>query len=134
MNSSFEKIVDSLIKLHKNNKEGMVVFGSSMYPVLKPGDIIIIEKAGNEKICKGQVIVFKNKEGKFIIHRVVQISGSTIITAGDNVKEFDSPIHINDVVGIVKNMKIKRPLSKIERNIRNIVIKISKWIFSRKKR
>ena len=128
-NHSSEKIVTSLLQLCKNQKEGMVVFGASMLPVLKPGDIITIEKIGSKNICKGQVIVFETGQGKLIIHRVVKVSGNTLITAGDNADELDEPIRICDVMGIVREVEIKKPLSRPVRFFRKVIRKLIKKFF-----
>lgn len=113
-------VIDSLLELDKNNENFVVVASSSMFPVLKPGDKISIEKTEPDKIAIGQVVVFKDRFDRFIAHRVVEKSGYILITAGDSNRKDDDPAHIFDVVGIVKETAIKIPLSKLSRFFRSI--------------
>jgi signal peptidase I len=96
------------------------VASSSMYPALKIGDKITVEPVEHNKIQVGQVVVFKSESGKMIVHRVVKKNGYVLVTAGDSLRRFDSPIHVHDVIGAVKDIEIKPPLSKWLRNLRAI--------------
>lgn len=97
----------------------LLVASSSMEPVLKPGDKITVEFVDPDDIVQGMVIVFE-KDKRKIVHRVIKISGEVLITAGDNVRKFDKPIHISQVIGKVKGLKIIKPLNKLERFLRAV--------------
>lgn len=102
------------------------VASSSMYPVLKPGDKITVESVDHNDIRVGQVIVFKAESDKMIVHRVVKKKGFIFITAGDSLRKFDNPIHIYDVLGVVKDLDVKTPLSKCFRFFRAVRRRIIK--------
>ncbi|MCC6017260.1 MAG: signal peptidase I [Desulfurococcaceae archaeon] len=70
-----------------------VVKGSSMLPLLHDNDVVIIVPSKN--IVLGDVVVFKNDRGEYVIHRVIAVveceDGAKIyITKGDNNVFVDS--------------------------------------------
>ena len=86
----------------------MVVTSDSMLPVLKPYDMIVVEKASIDKANVGDIIVFdSHMEGIGIVaHRAVEISDDHgrigIDTKGDNVDEPDPwTVHDEDFIGTV---------------------------------
>lgn len=64
-----------------------VVATGSMEPMIKPGDVILIKKIGDEEVKTGEVIQFK-RDDILITHRVVKIvddaAGLRYRTKGDN--------------------------------------------------
>ena len=86
----------------------MTVTSDSMFPTLKPNDIIIVEPVGIDEINKGDIIAFdSHTEGIGIItHRAIEIfeTGGKIgiDTKGDHLDEPDLwTVHDEDLVGIV---------------------------------
>ncbi|MCE4601855.1 MAG: signal peptidase I [Desulfurococcales archaeon] len=63
-----------------------VVEGRSMEPLLHTGDLVFLDKRGQPDI--GSVVVYKDKSGRFIIHRVIGVYEYNNITCyvikGDN--------------------------------------------------
>jgi signal peptidase I len=115
-----KKVLNSLLNLHKDEENSYVVASSSMSPVLNPGDRIEITPVNHEDIKIGQVIVFRNKDEKLIVHRVVKKKGLEFITAGDNLRIMDPPVKATDIVGIVKGVEISHPPTKLYRIFRAI--------------
>ena len=75
------------------------ITSSSMWPVLKKGDIVLIRGvSGKNDIAKGDIVVYDNSKG-FTIHRVVRMNDATIITRGDANNVDDSPVPYDKVVG-----------------------------------
>lgn len=101
------------------------VASSSMSPVLNPGDKITLEPVESSEIIPGLVVVFRSAAGKMIVHRIVKRSGFVIQTAGDSLRKFDKPVHVYDVLGKVKEIPVKKPLSKWGRIIRAVKRRIS---------
>ena len=86
----------------------MTVTSDSMFPTLKPNDIIIVEPVGIDEINKGDIIAFdSHTEGIGIIaHRAVDIFEKEgkigIDTKGDHLDEPDLwTVYDEDLVGIV---------------------------------
>ncbi len=103
-----------------------VVASSSMHPALKIGDKITVEPIDSDLIQIGQVVVFKSRSDRLIVHRVVKKEGFVLVTAGDSLRKFDFPIHIYDVIGIVKDLKVNKPLSKCFRLFRALKRRVVK--------
>jgi len=89
----------------------LVVSSDSMFPTLKPNDIIIVEPVGIDEINKGDIIAFdSHTEGIGIIaHRAIEIfeQGGEIgiDTKGDHLDEPDLwTVHDEDLVGIVSEV------------------------------
>ena len=86
----------------------MTVTSDSMFPTLKPNDIIIVKPVGIDEINKGDIIAFdSHTEGIGIIaHRAVEIFEKEgeigIDTKGDHLDEPDLwTVLDDDLVGIV---------------------------------
>lgn len=87
------------------------VLTGSMEPTIKIGDDVLIEITKDIKI--GDIVVFDNKENNnFIIHRVVKINETEVITKGDNNNAIDSAIPKEDIIG--KTLIIFPKLGKIQ--------------------
>ena len=73
--------------LDSENHIGLDSAGYSMFPLLKPGDKLIIQKVEAHKLRKGDIIVC-TINAKTIGHRIIgyskNISSFTVITQGDN--------------------------------------------------
>ena len=89
----------------------MTVTSDSMFPTLKPNDIIIVEPVGIDEIKEGDIIAFdSHTEGIGIIaHRAIEIfeQGGEIgiDTKGDHLDEPDLwTVHDDDLVGIVSEV------------------------------
>lgn len=69
-----------------------IVRGSSMYPLLQDGDLVVV--IPSRTIDLGDVIVYRNDREEFVIHRVVaklQCGNKTLyVTKGDNNPFIDS--------------------------------------------
>lgn len=84
------------------------VLSESMEPLIKPGDLIIIEK--DQVFKKGDILYFK-KDNIYIIHRIIEekhlYDGIFYITKGDNNKKRDSfKVARKDAIGkVIFNIK-----------------------------
>lgn len=89
------------------------VSGSSMWPTLNRGDLVLLQGVdGVEDLEVGDIIAFRQEQG-FSIHRVVSIDGQTITTRGDGNFVNDPPVTIDDVMGKVARVAghlVKIPL------------------------
>ncbi len=76
----------------------------SMEPAIKIGDAVVIDKTyDKEKLKKGDVIAYKDKNGIIVIHRIDEINkDKTIRTKGDSNNTFD-PFYVSkeQVIGKV---------------------------------
>ena len=103
------------------------VVSSSMEPVLKIGDKVTATPVKIDELRAGQVVVYR-RDSRYIVHRIVKIEGFIAVTAGDNVRKFDPPISVFDIVGIVTNIPVQKAKSRVYRFFRAVKRKISRFL------
>ncbi|OGL42603.1 MAG: signal peptidase I [Candidatus Schekmanbacteria bacterium RBG_13_48_7] len=80
-----------------------VVEGSSMYPRLKRGDLIVVVKSKNISVSVDDIIVFRNPEIGLIAHRIIKITETGLFTRGDNnVVQDPEIINKDQILGRVR--------------------------------
>ena len=77
-----------------------VVKTGSMSGTLEINDIIIVKVT--DKVKKGDIITYINKDGSIITHRLINIVGDKLIARGDVNNAEDEPITRDKVIGVVK--------------------------------
>jgi len=83
------------------------ITSSSMWPVIKKGDIIFIKGVdGKNDISIGDIVVYNNPRG-FTIHRVVELNEDTFITKGDANNVNDPPVKYEELIGKAVYIKDK---------------------------
>lgn len=78
-----------------------VVVSGSMEPTLNVNDMIVYQRLDRDEYREGDIIVFKDKSGTLITHRIRAVRGTELITKGDANPVFDEPITFKNVVGRV---------------------------------
>ena len=90
-------------------KDGELFFtnvGFSMYPLIKEReDILHIKKTDTYK--KGDIVLFKSKDDKYILHRIISIKDNVVRTCGDYNYFLDKPIDRSSLLGILISIKKK---------------------------
>ncbi len=88
----------------------MVTTTTSMLPVLKPNDMIIVESVNIDELKEGDIIAFdSHMEMGIVAHRVIEVfekDGEIVVdTKGDNNEKPD-PWYVtdDDLIGKVKNI------------------------------
>src|SRR3989338_9020870 len=75
-----------LKKLVKMSRFSLKADGSSMLPIIRPGDVLHLKKSRFDKVKEGELIMVEKKR-QFMIHRVIYKSTKYLITKGDhNIK------------------------------------------------
>ena len=72
------------------------VDGYSMLPTLEGGDLVVIQNVPLDQIHKGDIIVYNSlcsTGGESVVHRVINVTGSGLITKGDNNPQPDQYLH-----------------------------------------
>lgn len=75
--------------------------GISMRPMLISGkDSVVLEKP-NRPLKKYDCVMYKRKNGKYVLHRIIKIKNGNYIICGDNLwrKEYD--ITDNEIIGLL---------------------------------
>lgn len=82
------------------------ITSSSMWPTLKRGDLVLIKGRSAEPIVPGMIVVYNDAMTEsMIIHRVVEVDGTTVVTRGDANTRPDDPISMDSIVGIVPTVR-----------------------------
>ena len=83
-----------------------LVGSGSMSPVLKTGDVVIIEKVSADTIKVGDIIEYRKNVSTNVVHRVIEIDDTagtiTFVTKGDaNSTPDQNPVDADQVIGKV---------------------------------
>lgn len=94
--------------------------GYSMFPAIRPGDIVIIAPVNNQSnLIPGDIIVFRRDSG-FVLHRLTDIRYHEkkifFITRGDSSVNEDKPVTADKISGVVTAIETKRGKIKPHRN------------------
>jgi hypothetical protein len=80
------------------------VLGTSMVPVIHPGDFLSIQRASLSEISPGEIALYL-REGRLFAHRVVARAGSPeqplLILRGDRLCHNDPPVCASELLGRV---------------------------------
>ena len=79
------------------------VWGSSMFPSVRPGDVVTIED-GNTPLVPGDIVLYI-REDRLWLHRVVRFECGRPVTRGDALPEADGPLAPGEVLGRVTRIE-----------------------------
>jgi signal peptidase I len=81
------------------------VSGKSMFPAIRPADILLIRAVESPRIAVGDVVLFA-RAGCLIAHRVVETraGANVLITRGDANSHHDAPVTASRVIGRVEGL------------------------------
>ena len=68
--------------MEKKGELELTAWGDSMLPVIRPKDIVTLER--REKYAVGDVLVFQYNDTDLIMHRLLDKDGDSLICKGDN--------------------------------------------------
>ena len=103
------------------------VKGTSMLPFIGDNrDSVVLEKRDFNNLKKGDIILFQYDSGKYILHRIYNISQEGYQTIGDGCISFDDWIRPDQVRGVVTN--IIRKGKEIDCNSTKWKIIFSLWM------
>jgi signal peptidase I len=101
--TSLDPTLIQTLEEHPEYLYASVGAGTSMYPEIKHGDILIIQEKESPSfyIQIGDIVAFEDLTGKVIAHRVIGINGDKYLVKGDNLVEPDGFIKYDDIIGKV---------------------------------
>ena len=82
----------------------MEVSGYSMYPLLKPGQRVLVRPMGRgERPRPGELVVLQSLRRELVVHRVLRVYAKrgVLVTQGDNTSAPDRPWPLRAVAGVV---------------------------------
>lgn len=121
-----KQIIAVLIQLLREGQTAEVpASGISMYPLLQPGDLLLVHP---QKPEIGDIGVFISGE-KIIAHRLLKFSDDTYYFKGDSLIITDRPVKKEDILGTViqrkRNNKSKNASSLVFRTFKKHMPKMT---------
>ena len=104
----------SIVKqmLDETGQARVRVTGMSMWPLLyHMRDSVVISKPENGVIHAGDIVLYDRQNGRYALHRVVQLKKDSFTMVGDNQWYLDRNLSYDQIVGVV---------TQIDRNGRSI--------------
>ena len=83
----------------KGNNLSFIAGGASMSPFIKDGDTVCVQPAQSLHI--GDITLCRTPEGRLILHRVVQVTTSGVVTRGDACFTDDGVTFFENTLGRV---------------------------------
>lgn len=94
-------IVALLLAVGSMGVRALTVTGVSMEPTYSRGDILLVwERANPADLEVGDVVTY-HLGSLPVVHRIVDLTGDSIVTQGDNVFHPDPPVEARDIEGKV---------------------------------
>lgn len=95
MNASMEAT------LEKERVCTLVPKGTSMLPLIRPNtDTVVIEKK-DEYPKKYDVVLYKRKNGVYVLHRAVEVKKDSYTMCGDNHKTYEYGVKREQLLGVM---------------------------------
>lgn len=88
--------------LEKNDKITVMTSGRSMYPMLRQHRDLAVIKRVDRDLKKGDVVLYPERNGKFIMHRIVRIQKNRYIIRGDNNYFTEKDVSPDSIIGLLE--------------------------------
>lgn len=92
--ATFEEIIE---------KEGRLVYtnvGDSMYPLIKPRDLLVIRKPPRP-LRRLDIPLYKRDNGQYVLHRIVKKRANDYALCGDNRAGIETGITDRHIIGVL---------------------------------
>ncbi len=100
--------------------------GESMWPLIKTGrDTVLIEKTEG-RLKKYDIPLYKDKIGRYIVHRVIKVTEDGYVICGDGVYYREYDVKDEDILGVVKGIYRKEKYISAESPLLKIYSRI--WV------
>ncbi len=77
--------------------------GTSMLPLIRQGkDSVVLVKPG--LLSKRDIVLYRRKNGKYVLHRIIKINGNDLFLCGDNQNVIETGITVDMVIAKVKGV------------------------------
>jgi len=87
-----------------------------MHPVLKEGDLVLLQRVEITQIQKGDLVGFISEKNIPLVHRVVKKTRMIFQTVADAGRRADPPINIKNIVGKVMMVKVNNKWKHVGNN------------------
>lgn len=74
--------------------------GRSMRPFLRSGeDLMRIQARGEARLKAGDVVLYRRKSGRYVLHRIVKVRKEDYVLCGDNCWQLEPGIRDDQILG-----------------------------------
>lgn len=106
------------------------VTGSSMLPVIWPGDEITVMRCEYSGLHMGEVVLY-HRDCKLTAHRIKRIAHDHLVTRGDSLPSYDPPVRPDEIVGRVvsihRNGRSIQPESSLVSRMVSLILRCSNF-------
>lgn len=92
--SSFEQVLAERGELIYTN------VGHSMYPLIKPRDLLVIRKTEG-RLKRLDIPLYKRDSGRYVLHRIVKVRENDYLLCGDNCFDIEPGITDRHILGVL---------------------------------
>ncbi len=134
---SFESIMPLIEEAFSRGQSITIpVTGTSMMPLLRPKDAVTLTACRVDSIERGDILLYRRLDGRYVLHRVVQVKTDTVDFCGDNQvgieKDVPKSCLIAQVIsyekeGIKTNLQTLRAEGCRRLNSRSVRAAATKW-------
>ncbi|MCR4804378.1 MAG: S24/S26 family peptidase [Clostridia bacterium] len=75
--------------------------GISMWPLIRPGRDVIEISERTEPLKPFDAVVYKDGQGRYVLHRVIRIDGDTYDILGDNNWRMERSVKDGQIIGVL---------------------------------
>ena len=76
------------------------IHGTSMQPLLKTGDLVVLKKI-DAKLKKGDIILYQRVDKSFVLHRIRKVKKDSYTLVGDHQYLLEKGILDSQIIGVV---------------------------------
>ena len=100
--------------------------GRSMRPFLRSGeDLMRIEARGQQRLKAGDVVLYRRKSGKYVLHRIIRVRKEDYVLCGDNCWQLEPGIRDEQILGVLT--AVIRRGSSVDVNSFAYRLKVNLW-------
>ena len=105
-----ELIEDLLSLLEQTEPVPLIISGNSMAPFLKHGRDTVYLSRVTQPLKKGDMILYRRKNGQYILHRICRVRNGTYDLVGDGQWGIEPGIRQEQILAVVNTVRRKGKL------------------------
>ena len=79
----------------------MPIRGTSMWPLLKEGKSRVqVEVKEEKQVRKGDIVLYRRKDGTLVLHRIIRIEDDTFLVCGDHQWKQVEQVQENQILAV----------------------------------
>lgn len=104
-------VMEPLLRLmEETSAVPLVVSGSSMTPFLAPGRDTVYLSSISEPLRRGDMVLYRRDNGRYVLHRILRVSGDSYTMVGDAQSIPEPGIRREQILAIVRAVRRKDKL------------------------